>query len=309
MKIDFIYLIIFLIFIISIYNLFYKPGIYNLFGINKKSSKFTEIPPNTVSSSDTKLFCSINGYKCENDMCNCKTVCSGQYKKFQIYPEENVIMFNEKLSPGTYCLPKGFEHCNVTRSVPIYSVNGWICVPKNPSIWNNDNFVACQNSYAIDNFLNVLIDRKTNLPITNEIINDYYELYNGKLRYQCSCNSLDKSGNKLIHLDEIPFHCFSDYCLEKIKFRRGIPGFNSITKQCDCGHLDHENVNDLSSACVEKAFQFQKNILSGSINCMNSNSLREHYIFCNKQNISGVLTFEKIFHFSDNPIDYLNAVI
>lgn len=100
--------------------------------------------------SETKLYCSINGYKCQNDSdCDCKTICSGKYKKFQIYPGENVIMFNEKLSPGTYCLPKGFEHCNVQRSTPIYSINGWICIPRNAAIWNNNNFVACQNSYML----------------------------------------------------------------------------------------------------------------------------------------------------------------
>lgn len=307
MKINFMYLVMFLVFLISIYNLFYKPAIYNLFDINKKSSKFTEIP--NMISSDAKLFCSITGYKCEDHSCNCKSVCSGQYKKFHIYPDENVIMFNEKLSPGTYCLPKGFEHCNVQRSVPIFSVSGWICIAKNPSIWNNGHFVACQNSYSVDNSLNVLIDRKTNQAVSNEVINDYYELHNGKLRYQCHCGSLDKNQNKLIPLDEIPFRCFSDYCLEKLHFRRGIPGFNSLTKQCDCAHLPHENAYDLSSPCVEKAFQLQKNTFSGSINCMKTNSLREHFIFCNKQNVSGVLTFEKIFNFSDNPIDYLSAVI
>lgn len=307
MKIGFMYLIVFLVFLISIYNLFYKPGVYHLFGINKKPSKFTEIL--NITSSDAKLFCSINGYKCETPSCNCQTICSGQYKKFHVYPDENVIMFNEKLSPGTYCLPKGFEHCNMQRTTPIYSVNGWVCISKNNAIWNNDRLVACQNSYSVDNSLNILIDRKTNQPLSNEIIKDYYELHNGKLRFQCTCNSLDKSGNRLIHLDEIPFRCFSDYCLEKLHFRRGIPGFNSVTKQCDCAHLQHENVNDLSSPCVEKAFQLQKNIFSGSINCMNINSLREHFIFCNKQNMSGILSFEKILNFSDNPIDYLNTVI
>lgn len=163
--------------------------------------------------------------------------------------------------------------------------------------------------YAVDNSLNILIDRKTNQSVSNELIKDFYETFNGKMRFQCLCNSLDKSGNKLIHLDKIPFRCFSDYCLEKINFRRGIPGFNSITKQCDCAHLPHENQNDLSSPCVEKNFQLHKNTFSGSINCMNINSLKDYFIFCSQHNKRTVLPFEKTFNFSDNPIDYLNAII
>ena len=273
--------------------------------MNQKPSKFMDNI--SILNADGKLFCPITGYKCHDETCDCKSLCKGKYSKFKIYPDENVIMFSEKLAPGTYCLPVGFEHCNVQKSIPIYSVNGWICISKNPAIWNADHFVACQNPYAQDNSLNFLLDTKTNTQVTNDIINDYYELYNGKMRYQCSCNSLDKSGNKLVHLDDVPFKCVSDYCLAKLTFRRGISGWNNSTKQCDCGHLLHENPNDLTSPCIEQSYKLQQNVFSGTVNCMNNVSLKEYPIYCN--NTSGILTFQKTFIFSDNPLEYLNKTI
>lgn len=307
MKKNFVYLIIFLIFIISIYNIFYKPSIYKLFNGNKKLSNFIDLPD--VLDSDGKLFCSINGYKCQNERCDCKSICKGEYNKFIIHPDENVVMFNEKLSPGTYCLPRGLENCNGQTSIPIYSVNGWMCISKNPAIWNKNSFIACQNPYAEDNSLNVLMDTKNNTPVTNQIIDNFYEIYNGKLRYQCSCNSLDKNGNKLIPLNDIPFKCMSDYCLSKLHYKRGIPGWNDNTKQCDCGHLMHENPNDLTSPCVEETFKLNNNIFSGAINCMSLNSLQEYAIYCHPNNLSEQIQYKKIFNFSDNPIEYLRAII
>lgn len=307
MKKNFVYLIIFFIFVITIYNIFYKPSLYKLFNGNKKLSNIIDLPD--VLDSDGKLFCSINGYKCQNERCDCKSICKGEYNKFIIYPNENVVMFNEKLSPGTYCLPKGFEHCNVQTSIPVYSVNAWMCISKNPAIWNKNSFIACQNPYAEDNSLNVLMDTKNNTPVTNQIIQNFYEIHNGKMRYKCVCNSLDKNGNKLIHLDDLPFKCVSDYCLSKLQYKRGIPGWNHITKECDCGHLMHENPNDLTSPCVEEIFTLHNNTFSGAINCMTLNSLQEYPIYCHQNNLSGQIQYKKIFNFSDNPIDYLKAVI
>lgn len=307
MKLNFMYLIIFFTFLISIYNLFYKSSIYRLFQLNKKPTNFLDLP--TILYSDDKLFCSISGYKCENDLCDCKTICNGQYNKFKIYPDENVVMFNEKLSPGTYCLPKGLEHCNMQSSYPIYSANGWICLPKNPSIWSRNHFIACQHSYAQDNSLNVLLDLKENKVVTGEDIKDFYELHNGKLRYQCNCASNDKSGNKLINLDEFPFKCFSDYCLLKLRLNRKIPGWNNVTKECDCGNLLHENPNDFTSPCIDGINELNGVTLTSSTICKNKISLYDHPIICNTKNDIGLLKFTKIVHFSDDPLDYLNAVI
>lgn len=307
MKINFIYLIIFLIFVISIYNVFYKPSIYKLFYGNEKVSNFIEIPD--VLDSDGKLFCAINGYKCQNERCDCKSICKGEYKKFIIYPNENVVMFNEKLSPGTYCLPKGFEHCNVQTTIPIYSVSGWMCISKNPAIFNKNNLIACQNPYADNNSKNVLMDTKTNTPVTNEVIEDYYEMHNGQMRYQCRCGSLDKNGNQLIQLNDIPFKCVSDYCLSKLHHRRGIPGWDHDKKQCNCGNLLHEDPADLTSPCVEETFALNGNTFLGAIKCMTLNSFEEYPIYCHSNNLSGQIRFKKIFNLSEDPLDYLRKII
>lgn len=307
MKINFLYIVIFFIFIISLYNIFYKPSIYKLFNFNKKLSKILNIQ--NALFSDSKLFCSITGYKCDNEFCDCTSLCKGQYKKFNIYDNERVVMFNETLSPGTYCLPKGFEHCNTKTSIPIYSVTGWLCISKSFMIWNKDRLVACQNSYAKDNTLNYLVDTLTNEKVDDiNHINNYYEVYNGKLRYQCLCNSLDKSNNNLIHLEDIPFKCVSDYCLAKLNFRRSVPGWDPRTKQCNCSYLHHENPNDLTSPCVAKAYQLKNSIFTGYINCTHSNSLKEYSIYCDEKEFLS-LEFQKNLIFSNNPLEYLNIVV
>lgn len=307
MKLNIIYLITFCIFTISIYNIFYKANIYTLFNLNKKSSKFLELP--SVLYSDGKLFCSITGYKCKDETCDCKSICNTQYNKFKIYPGENIVMFNEQLLPGTYCLPKGFEYCNVKTSIPIYSISGWICISKNPSIYDTNTIIACKNAYATDNSKNYLIDLKEHKEITMESVNDFYEKYNGEMRYQCACNSTDRAGNLLINLKDIPFKCLSDYCLSKLYSIRGIPGWNNITKQCDCGHLSHQNPNDLTSHCINAEIEMKGNIVTNVAYCTNETSIINYPIVCNSNNNTGTLNFSNIMHFSDDPLDYLNTII
>lgn len=302
MKLNFLYLIVFLIFVISVFNLYYKPSVLYLF--RPKTSKFLNFP--IPLQSDEKLFCSITGYKCENEGCDCSTLCKGKYEKFTVHPNDHIVMFSEKLVVGTYCLPQGLTICHLQHSIPVYSMSGWICVSKNPEIFQNNHMIACQNPYSEDNSLNQLIDMKTNQVVTpTDIVQNYYEIFNDGFRYKCHCGSLDKSGKPLIALEAIPFQCASDYCLEKLHYWRNVPGFNSITKECDCGQYKHEDSSDRTSPCVQDAFKMKDFNLLSIVHCTLPHSLKKRALYCNESNSLGIMSFTKKVEFSKKPLLYI----
>lgn len=247
-----------------------------------------------------KLFCPINGFKCPDETCECSNYCKGNYDKMNVFQDEDIVLFNEKLTPGTYCLPKGALKCHLKSSIPVYSINDWTCVSRNHNIWKSNNFIACKNPYAKDNSLNVLFDRQTNAAASS-VAKDYYEMFNGKLRYECQCGSLDVRGNKMISLEQVPFTCVSDYCLANFKNVTQDIGWKN--GQCNCGPYSHENPKDLTSPCVDSLIGMKDNVFTGIVKCTDRYSFKKEPIYCDMH--KNIFTFEKEMTFHSIPTHFL----
>ncbi|GFQ81313.1 uncharacterized protein TNCT_455601 [Trichonephila clavata] len=263
--------------------------------------------PNGFNTFD-KLFCAINGFKCPDYNCECSQYCTGNnYEKINIFEGDEVILFNEKLDSGTYCLPKGFSKCNLNTSIPFYSANDWICIPRNNNIFKGNNFIACKSPFAKDNSLNVLVDNKTGKIVTS-FVKDFYEIYSGKFRYECQCGSKDVKNNPMINLEEVPFKCVSDYCISNFLNVSMNIGWDPIKKECNCQPFANENSEDLTTPCVQfKTGMSQNNTFNGIVKCTDKNSFTSYPMYCsNRENF---FSFEKTITFEELPQNYLRNVI
>lgn len=245
-----------------------------------------------------KLFCPINGFKCPDEHCDCSYFCKGNYEKVTVLPNEEIILYNEKLVPGTYCLPTGGLKCNLKTSVPVFSSNGWVCLSKNIS----SHF--CKHPLSENNNLNILIDQSTGEEASN--ITDLYEYFNGKLRYQCQCNSTDKKGNAMVALDEVPFTCVPDYCLQNFQNTKTF-GWDPVKKICDCKHNKNE-MNDPLLPCINIHEGFDNEIeYYGYVKCTHPYSFVEEPIFCAPQ--EKFFQYHKNITFNSIPMEYLNKTV
>lgn len=298
MRINFIYLVLFLIFCITIFNVYYKQQWY---AQSKRNAVSLDAIPFAFSPFD-KLFCPINGFKCPDETCDCAHYCKGNYEKLHIYDDEHVVLFHEKLKAGTYCLPKGALKCHLKSSIPVYSVNAWTCIPRNTNVWKNNHFVACKSPYAKDNGRNILYDHKTGKQASTAISN-FYEMHNGRMRYQCRCDSKDFRGNKMIALDQVPFTCVADYCLSNIDDNNRNIGWR--VDRCDCGPYGHENPRDDTSPCIQTAVGLKDSTFTGFTKCTNTHSVDRQPIHCNKN----YFTFQKEMTFDNYARDFLKKQI
>lgn len=251
------------------------------------------------------LFCSMKGFKCENRNCHCAHYCKGNYAKYHIYESDEVIISNERLTPGTYCLPRGLDACNTKTTRPIYSVNGWQCINKNSAVWKGDVQIACQSHLARNNAENYIYDHKYNVE-ADQRVTDYFEVYNGTLRYGCKCNSLDLRGNRMLALDEIPFTCVTDYCLKNIS-NSGLVGWDPVTKTCDCSGFPHEVANDLTSPCASVRSRVRNDVLVGQVPCQNLSSFEPKAIRCPMyRGTDNFISFETRVGGHSNPLDFIS---
>ncbi|KMQ83607.1 pif-2 [Lasius niger] len=214
--------------------------------------------------------------------------------------DDDIILYDTKLTPGTYCVPEGFESCHQLSSVLIYSTSGWFCSSRNEAVYHSNQMIACKNPRAADNSENVLVDRLYNRPV-KEIVKDFYEkLEDGTMRYRCECNSLDFRGNKMVNV--LPFMCSEDYCLEEFKNAPNTYGWN--VDRCECGPNPHIDPSDPTSRCVKVANRQVRSVLTGRVDCMTEESFVNLPILCPTNR--NALSFTKRISYSDDPLEYLD---
>lgn len=279
----------------------YKPNI-NLGGLKNQSSIGNSSWESAVDRLEASL-CPIRGFRCQNSSCRCTDICQQQgYEKITVLPGEEIILFDEKILPGTYCVPKGISVCNRASSTPIFSTSGWMC--KSKIWWRGNYMLACKSSKAKDNSLNVLVDAQTGQPIEKEV-SDYYEtLPDGSRKYKCRCGSRDENGNAMLEI--LPFVCSSDYCMRDIK--NVSSHFGWMDGRCHCGPFAHADVDDPTSPCLSMKTEVDEdNILVGRVNCMTKTSSEEYPIYCPKDN-QGLpyITFRKLVGTFDHHSKYLS---
>lgn len=291
-------MVLFLIFCITIFNLYFKHQFYN--HTHRNIVNLDKIP--FVINPFDKLFCPINGFKCPDEKCDCSLHCKGNYEKIHIYDHEEVVLFHEKLKTGTYCLPTGAIKCHLKSSMPVYSANNWICVSRNKNIWKDNHFIACKSPFATNNDLNILFDYKTSKK-ASVTVSDYYEMHNGKLRYGCKCNSKDNRGNKMVALDQVPFTCVPDYCLSNFTNNTQDIGWDGT--QCKCDPFSHEIPNDKTSPCINVRVGVHNNEYKSFVKCTNRFTPKREPIYCNEP----YLEFSKTITFGNFPMDFLKKTL
>lgn len=265
----------------TVVNLFYKPWIYDT---QPTVSQFFQ---RQLASPITRSTCALYGLKCENDeFCDCAKMCTnGEFVPFRIMPNESIFLMDHKLTPGTYCLPKGIGNCNQKTSYHVFSLTGWKCINRNKSLYHDETMVACKAVGAKDNEKNVLWDYLKNEP-AKDIDNPYETLWDGKtLRYRCVCNSLDRRNKRMISV--LPFTCSVDYCVTDIFNSLAVMGFEN--GKCQCGPYPHEDPDDEASPCVMEKTRIENNELVGAVRCMADNAWKKSPIFCPSQ--ADVLSF------------------
>ncbi|GBN65584.1 hypothetical protein AVEN_112023-1 [Araneus ventricosus] len=279
-KIQLMSLILFVVYAVTLLNLFYKPY---LFGFGRELSSrisFQPIDPLRLSQ------CPLRGFKCSTSDCDCSSLCkNGQpYERFVVLPGDDIVMLDETLDPGTYCIPKGLEACNQNTSIPIYSASGWFCASRNDSIWEGDHQIACQNGLARDHSKNFLFDYKLNKAVAGNV-RDYYEkLPDGAYRYRCKCESLDVRGNRMVNT--LAFFCSLDYCLREMTNK---PTLGWDGEKCNCGVYSHKNPSDPRSHCLYESTKIKDDkYLIGIVECMTADALQRKPMYCTDKRYSFV---------------------
>lgn len=275
-------------------NLYYKPHLSN----KNKIVSWLEWFIDPIKKST----CQQQGFKCPLDEpCDCEKICGNEYVLFNVGTERIYVM-NKKLSPGMYCLPKGVNRCNMKVNYHVFSLAGWSCLPLSEDVFKGDKRRACKSEEAENNDLNVLWDLKSNKRAENDI-EDYYEEYNGKMRYQCDCQS--KTLDKTPMISVFPFVCSADYCLRDIPNPLKKMGWDGT--KCDCKPYFNLDPFDEKSPCRKQLSRIEDQRFIGRVDCMTEDSFIKHSLFC-PENTTNVQFTEVILKGSSNPTDFIKML-
>ncbi|GFQ93327.1 uncharacterized protein TNCT_23671, partial [Trichonephila clavata] len=164
-------------------------------------------------------------------------------------------------------------------------LDGWKCIPRHQTLYQEQTLVACHHEEAKDNSKNVLWDYLLQKPAT-EVDNPYETLADGKtLRFQCQCNSLDILGKPMMSV--LPFVCSADYCIKD--FLNPLPMMGYRNSKCECGPNLHLDPNDETSPCVVERSRIENGVFIGAVECMTNFSWKINPIFCPHD--EGMLSF------------------
>lgn len=254
----------------------------------------------------TKSICPLQGFKCpSNKPCDCEKYCSNgkELIHFQVMDDtERVYIMNQKLAPGTYCLPKGIGKCNLKTSYHVFSLAGWSCLGLNDEVFKGDKKTACKSEEAQNNDLNILYDYLKNKEAEDNI-DDYYESLKNDLRYRCKCDSKSLDNTRMISV--FPFICSVDFCLRDIPNPLQFMGWDG--EKCECGPYPHLISNDETSPCRKDVTRVEREELIGRVDCMNKKSFVKHALICPNED-SQIKFKEKIF-FGNDPRTFVEKII
>lgn len=298
LKNQYISLILLLIVVVTIVNLYYKPKLKD----KKQTINWLE----KIIDPITKFNCPLQGFKCpSNEPCDCEKFCTNanDFVPFEVLDEsERIYVMNHKLTPGTYCLPKGIGNCNLNTSYHVFTLAGWSCLGLNDAVFKGDKKRACKNEEAQNNDLNVLYDHLEQ-KIAGDNIEDYYEPLQDKLRYRCKCESKSLDGTPMISV--FPFVCSVDYCLRDISNPLPIMGWKD--GKCECGPYSHLDRNDLTSPCRKQISKIEQDALVGRVDCMTEKSFVKHPLVCPTDD--GIVFFKEYIVAGTDPTEFVDKII
>lgn len=126
---------------------------------------------------------------------NCTQICnatSDTQFSYKYITNDNIVINNQYLRRGGWCLPTSLARCNLNISTAVKSLGRYECIPKYPALlggpYGND-IVGCAPIYEFrDNLKKIVYSR--NVPSTL-VIGDLDEKIMGTNEYRYTCNTND----------------------------------------------------------------------------------------------------------------------
>lgn len=162
-----------------------------------------------------------NGYYVgfmEMNNVDCTQICNATSDKLFMYKyisENNVIINNQYLRKGGWCLPTSLARCNLNISIAIKSVGRYECISKHPSLlggqYGND-IIGCAPMYEFNDNLKKLT-YTNNVPSTL-VIDDLDAKLPDSDEYRYTCNTNNGQFSTLAQRPDLGdrFQLFYDSC-------------------------------------------------------------------------------------------------
>lgn len=210
----------------------YKPA-ENVGGVNSNESGV-----NDEAISQIRNKCLTTGYYLGkvNQAVNCRDICSltnnESVEYVWITDGNRMLNGNMNSENGAWCLPTVVSSCNLSTSVVIYAISGWLCLPSTDAFaGDGGNLITVCNGTLYDAVFDVTYEKF--IP-NNLVFSDVYEdtLPNGKYRFYCKTEP-DELKNNYIVSPVNRLHQLRNWCISDIPFASGgIPNFQSHNCVC-----------------------------------------------------------------------------
>lgn len=145
----------------------------------------------------------------------------------------SVVIGRQPMKPGSYCMPTLMATCNRNTSLVVYSINGWLCLPRTDAFAGSggNRIVVCDGKLR-DNALRVVYEEF--IPPTLVLNNVYTDkLSDGTYRFECLHNHMDVIGNKYLTSRLNRLHLLRNWCVENIPFAADV-NVDLINGICEC---------------------------------------------------------------------------
>lgn len=247
------------------------PGDENENDTNDKSDE-------TISVAQIKQLCLTRGYYLgpENTETLCGDVCNVAddevtYVYITASEANNVLVGRQRLRQGGYCMPTLMSTCNRNTSSVVYSMNGWICLPRTDAFAGEggNRIVVCNGSLR-DNALRVVY--RNTIP-SNLAFTDVYRdrLADGTYRFECLHNERDRSGNLYLQSSYNRLHTLTNWCTFLVPFATGVTT-DLARGECHCGEmLTLDASSGRCTACAPAFDRYTKQIAFHSQPCYSFN--------------------------------------
>lgn len=185
-----------------------------------------------------------------------------------------------QIEPGAWCMPTAAANCNPNSANVVYSLNGWLCIPRTDLlVGEGGNRIAVCNGSLYDNAMNVRYDEF--IP-SNLVFNNLYDdrLADGRFRFTCLPHIRDELYNKYLESPLNRFHVIHNYCVSDIPFAidTAVPDFQTGLCTCPDPYTRANNDNGKCTACKTG---FDDLSLTFNLRIQPCFSLRDHVQFIN----------------------------
>lgn len=211
---------------------------------------------NYTQSTLVKRDCINNPYLGKENVhtTDCGLLCNT--KNFQyLYIESNnyLVWGKDFIQNGAYCVPPEIINCNLKTSVLNKSISSWECIPKWPTVFDNNVIKVCKG-YLYDNKHKKVYDYTIphNLDLSEE--GPYETLDDGLTRFQCADEIFteekykyyDENRNEKIRPEFSSFLRIKNMCaslLTDTPANKAFPDY--LYGKCDCAESINNKLDDI----------------------------------------------------------------